>query len=133
MLQLAEDERWPAGWVFDGRKNMYSPLELDGKTARQNTLSQEAQEFKVSLIQDHFALCKFLGAWLEEACTAPYGCPAEHPQPGGPGVQDQPDGKTGCCDSWDRRRYVPSHLELEGKTARQNSLSQEAQEFQGEL
>ena len=48
LLQLAEDERWPTGWVFDGRRNMYSPLELDGKTTRQNTLSQEPQEFKVS-------------------------------------------------------------------------------------
>ena len=48
LLQLAEDERWPTGWVFDGRRNMYSPLELDGKTTRQNTLSQEPQEFQVS-------------------------------------------------------------------------------------
>lgn len=23
LLQLAEDENWPVGWVFDGRKNIY--------------------------------------------------------------------------------------------------------------
>ena len=37
---------------------MYSPPELDGRTTLPNALSQEAQEFKVSLIQDQMALCK---------------------------------------------------------------------------
>ena len=47
LVALAEDEKWPTGWVFDGRKNMYSPLELDSVQGRRNTLSQEEQEFKV--------------------------------------------------------------------------------------
>ena len=46
LVQLAEDENWPAGWVFDGRKNIYAPLEFsDSKRFR--FLGQDEQSFEV--------------------------------------------------------------------------------------
>ena len=46
LVQLAEDEEWPAGWVFDGRKNIYAPLDFKGGR-RLKFLSQDEQSYEV--------------------------------------------------------------------------------------
>lgn len=46
MVQLAEDEDWAAGWVFDGRKNIYAPYQFkSGPTFK--FLSQDEQDYEV--------------------------------------------------------------------------------------
>ena len=46
LVQLAEDEGWAPGWVFDGRKNIYAPLEFRDKR-RHRFIGQDEQRFEV--------------------------------------------------------------------------------------
>ena len=46
LQQLSEDESWPVGWVFDGRKNIYAPLEFKGNI-RRRFIGQDEQSFEV--------------------------------------------------------------------------------------
>lgn len=47
LQQLAEDESWAVGWVFDGRKNIYAPLEIKGK-GRQRFIGQDEHSYEVT-------------------------------------------------------------------------------------
>ena len=45
-MQLADQENWAPGWVFDGRKNIYAPFEFRA-AQRHRFLSQDEQSYEV--------------------------------------------------------------------------------------
>ncbi|KAK9811199.1 hypothetical protein WJX73_009529 [Symbiochloris irregularis] len=51
LLQLAEDENWPVGWVFDGRKNIYAPYEFKDRGTHK-FLTQEEQTYEVEAMME---------------------------------------------------------------------------------